>query len=214
MKVYVNGIGYTPPYAWEDRNLTAGRLQRIYSEWDLDKDLADRDFFKLFNILTDNDQEIDRTTENEVTIGSAIKWVWETPFNPEMPKILMINDKPINIPEEIGELSIGQNIHLKNEINGTKYKEEKIAIATAICLQPLYDNKPFDMKRAVALANKLEEMPAYLIYPIGFFLLNRVLKNGYRTPNRWNRILSSLTLKPKRMLQALRAWEDSLRTTI
>lgn len=214
MKVYVNGTGYTPPYAWEDRNLTAGRLQRIYSEWDLDKDLADRDFFKLFNILTDNDQEIERTTENEVTIGSAIKWVWETPFNQVMPKILVINEKPVDIPEELGELSIGQNIHLKNEINSAKYKEEKISIATAICIQPIYDGVKFDFKKAQVLAKKLEEMPAYQIYPIGFFLLNRASKSGSNTQSLWSRILSSLTSKLKRTLQRLRELEDSPRTTI
>lgn len=205
MRMTLNNKSYDCVHCWE--KLKTGQFQRIYREWDMDKDILDRDFFKLFSILSNSKfASVEATPENEVTIWNAIKWVIETPMNfrTDLPKVLsipsgLLPNKVVMVPEEIGELSIGQNIHLKNELQGAKFREEKLAIATAIFLQPLVDGKPFDMKMAKKLAERLEEMPVYLIYPIGFFLLNRALKTGSHSPNLWSRIKTSLSSMLKRM---------------
>ncbi len=195
----LNGKDYRCVSCWE--KMTTGQYQRIFKEWEMDKEIVDRDFFKLFSILSNSEfTALEATPENEVTIWNAIKWVVEvSPNFKELPKVLKFGLRIIDVPDEVGELSIGQNIHLKNELQGIKYKEEKISIAAAIFLQPLIDEKPFDMRRAKILANEIEQMPITLIYPIGFFLLSRALQGGTGTTPIWLPTLSSLKLKLKRM---------------
>lgn len=146
------------------------------------EDVADLDFFTLFNVLTDsNYTDFKRTVENEIILNRALSWVivQDFKFSTILPKVIVFKGRTIAIPQEIGELSIGQNIHLRRDyIDKSKLPEENLAIAAAIYLQPRIDNGQFSIKRAVEIAKEFDEMPAYLIYPIGFFLLRRALKYG------------------------------------
>jgi len=171
-------------------------------EWDRDKDIADRDYFKLFNILTDGQfTKYQNTSENDGTIINAVGWVitQEFEFDKTLPKVLDIGGKIIDIPQNPAELSIGQNIHLRRDyIDKSEILEENIAIATAIYLQPIIDGKKFNVTRAVEIAKDIEKMPAYLIYPIGFFLLRRALNFGRPSASLWNRIRTNLSQKLKK----------------
>lgn len=182
---------------------------RIIKEWDQDIDIADRDYFKLLKILTGaNFIGFEKTIENDLSIINAVGWVITQPFefSKTPPKVLAIAGKKIDIPQDISELSIGQNIHLRRDyIDKSQALEENIAIAAAIYLQPIIDGGPFKIKRAEALAKEIEEMPINLIYPIGFFLLNRAMTFGMPSMSQWHQIKTSLSKKSKQM------WHDSLR---
>lgn len=198
--VKLNGTRFECPASWME--ITTGQYIRVIKEWDRDKDIADRDYFKLFNILTNGKfTGFENTTENDVTILSCVGWVIteEFQFDKRLPKVLDIAGKIIDIPRDPTELSIGQNIHLRRDfIDKSELLEENIAIATAIFLQPLIDGKKFHVERAKELAKEIEKMPAYLIYPIGFFLLQRALNFGRNSGSLWSRTKTNLAQMLKR----------------
>lgn len=178
----LNGELHTCPTCYEE--IKTRQLVRMFKEWDMTKDIADRDYFQLFSILTDSTfTDFKRTVENEVTFHNALMWFiyQDFKFSQILPKVLVFKGHTIAMPQEIGELSIGQNIHLRRDyIDKAKILEEHLSIAAAIYLQPVIDNKQFSMNRAIEIAKEFDEMPAYLIYPIGFFLLRRALSFGLR----------------------------------
>lgn len=225
MVVHLNGNRHEIADCYE--NLKTRHYQRIISEWDQDKEITERNFFKLFCILADvNFKEFHATAENELTIWNAVKWMIEQPFNfsKEVPKYLKIGGKIVDVPERIELLSIGQNIHLRSEIEKLPCIEAGISMAAAIFLQPEYDsyyesiNKAvgadfvktevkrlvkFDFEKALKLKALIDEMPAYLIYPIGFFLLQSALPTGKNGTNGSKNPKISLI---SRLGRTLRGW--------
>lgn len=206
--IVINGKRFSVASCWAE--VTAGQYVRIIRDWEPEKDIADRDYFILLNILTDGRfAGMDNTIENQVTLTSILGWVITEPFefSKELPRVLEISGKIYDIPEDPRELSIGQNIHLRRDfIDKSTYLEENIAIATAIYMQPIIDNTLFKLKRAEKIATELEAMPASLIYPIGFFLLKRAQTFGLKPEKTWPAILTSL----RKMLRQM--WPGSPRS--
>lgn len=207
--IVINGKRFSVASCWAE--VTTKQYIRIIRDWEPEKDIADRDYFILLNILTDGKfAGMENTIENQVTLTSILGWVVTEPFqfSKELPTVLEIAGKLHDIPEDPRELSIGQNIHLRRDfIDKSTYLEENIAIATAIYMQPIIDNSLFKLKRAEKIAAELEQMPASLIYPIGFFLLTRAQKFGQKPEKTWPAILTSL----KKMLS--QTWPGSRRST-
>lgn len=207
--IVINGKRFSVASCWAE--VTTKQYVRIIRDWEPEKDIADRDYFILLNILTDGKfAGMENTIENQVTLTSILGWIITEPFkfSEELPKVLQIGDKVYDIPEDPRELSIGQNIHLRRDfIDKSTYLEENIAIATAIYMQPVIDNSLFKLKRAEKIAAELEAMPASLIYPIGFFLLRRAQRFGQKPEKTWRGILTSLKKKLRQM------WPGSPRST-
>lgn len=176
----LNGEPYSCPSCYEE--IKTRQVVRLVKEVDQTLDIADQDHIKIFCILTDSPfTSLERTVENEITFQNAIGWYFYQDFKLStiLPKVLVFKGHTIPIPQEIGELSIGQNIHLRRDyIDKSKILEENLSIAAAIYLQPAIDKAQFSIKRAIEIAKEFDEMPAYLIYPIGFFFLKRALKFG------------------------------------
>lgn len=190
--------GYIPS-CWEE--VTVWQYIKIL-DWEPDKDVADRDYVKLLNILTgDKFAGMEDTIENEITLIDAVGWVVfsQFAFSKEIPKVLQGSTWTVDVPTNIRELSIGQNIHVRREIEKCKVLEQAIPIATAIYLQPLIDKTKFDLNRAKEIAKEIEQMPIYLIHPIGFFLLNHVLTPGRSSVKTWPRVNFNLNKMLKRL---------------
>jgi len=201
MVVKINGEKKEVPCCYAE--LTTKQYQRIVSEWDFEKPIEDRDFFALFNIITDNQfTHFENTPENEVTVWNVVRWIVEEPFqfSKELPKVLVINGKIIDIPKDIRALSIGQNIMLKQTLSKSKVMEANLAEAVAIYIQPLYDGKKFNGERAKELIKEIEQLPAHIVYPIGFFLFKNVLKHGNGQMNFLKRIKTNLMARLSRAL--------------
>lgn len=184
------------PHEWD--GLKAGTFQRIFSEWDLDKEAHERDYYKLFSILTASKIQ-DPTPEKEEALYQLTRWVNETPipYSKEVPKTIVIDDMTVVVPERVEDLSIGQNILVKQLLDKSGYVEECITMCCAIYLQGKMEK--FDYDKAKALDVKIREMKASEVYGLGFFLLSRALRRG-RMPQRiLPRILSSLQRRLKRM---------------
>ncbi len=237
-EVKLNGTKYTYPVCFEE--LTIGMLERIVSDWDFTKPVAERNYFKLFCIFTGTEyQDFHATDENEVTIYNCIKWFVEhTHIDPflqnvwpnEQPKVLKIGGKIIDVPQKLAALSIGANIHARQEADKsiTVYDQNKKAIeyscysiVAAIYLQPFIDaNREtnvggmmlkgvFDFTRAKEIAKEISEMPAYLIRPIGFFLLANVLRYGQKPERHWLKTLTSPIESLMKKSQSLPKSKDS-----
>ena len=184
IKAQVNGkvkiITARVPSCWEE--MTVAQYIRILKEWEDGTAIEDRDYFKLLNILNDGKfTGFEDTVENHVSLTNILGWVIVQPFefSEDLPKVLVINGKVVDIPRHPKELSIGQNIVLRRDyIEKTKKLGENIAIATAIYLQPIVDKSLFKANRAQEIAKEIEQMPINLIYPIGFFLLERAMRFG------------------------------------
>lgn len=183
------------PSCWEE--MTVAQYIRLLKEWEDGTDIADRDYFKLLNILTDGKfTGFEDTVENHVSLTNILGWVIAQPFEfaEDLPKLLVINGKVVDIPRHPRELSIGQNIHLRRDyIEKTTKLGENIAIATAIYLQPIIDKSLFSLKRAQEICKEIEQMPINLIYPIGFFLLGNAMQFGQKPAKSW--LLPRVSLK-------------------
>lgn len=167
----------------------------IVKDWEPDLDVADRDYWKLLNILTDNKYKYDQSVENQITLIDLIGWIIFQPAEfkeAPLPKVLKFKDAIVDVPQNIKELSIGQAIQLRREIERLKILDACIPIAIGIYLQPLIDKGKFNLSRAKELAKEVEEMPITLTYPIGFFLLNLAMRLGPSTHGLWHRVSSNL----------------------
>ena len=213
MVVKLNGTNYNCPVCHEER--TIGEYQRVTEHWDQSRDVADRDYFKLFCLLTNTDyKSFHATSENEVTIWNAIKWFIEMPFPVRgVPKALKVGDKILLIPKKIESLSIGANIHLRQIADksnrlvndkGEVLEYTCYSMAVAIFLQPIYDERPFDFDRAQELEKLILDMPAYLIRPIGFFLLANASKSGASSAKHWRQFLNILNIRRWKLWPKLR----------
>jgi hypothetical protein len=206
---------------------------RIVSDWDNDKPFEKRDYFKLFSILTDtNFKEFKK--ENELLIWKCVKWVIEEPFefSKKVPKVVELDNKIIDIPTRPEYLSAAQNIVCRQMMEKLPYTscgcEEKetckkcyglgalpvfeagISMATAIYLQPLVDGDVFDYDKAISLKEKIDEMPIYLIYPIGFFLLRNVIESGASYIKNSNRIRFNPVTIYSNIVQSLHRLKGSM----
>lgn len=204
INITVNGV--KSRCATHAKDITTKQYIRIIKEFDFRKDYADWDYFHLFAILT-NDENYKPTNRykesatSDLSIIDCVSWIW-TDFihDKTLPKAIEIRGKSYEIPTNPGSLSIGQNIHLRRDyIDKSMSVEENIAIAVAIYMQPIVDGKKFDIARARELCKEIEEMPAYIIYPVGFFLLKRAINYGIRPEKNSLPILNSL----KQMLSVM-----------
>lgn len=227
MVITLDGNRVESPDRWEDPKLTTAKYQEIV-KWDYDKELADRDYFKLFKINTGLEYSSFRDTpENKAEIWNAVRWVVETAF-PETvtPLVFDFQGKLINVPRELRMLSIGQNIKARQTLDKSVVLVDKesgalidfscYSMIVAIYLQPLVypTQNPkigtggFDWVEAQKLELVIREMPIYLIKPIGFFLLKNVLGYGQKPARNWLQILTNLKEKFRRMLPTLRKYKD------
>jgi hypothetical protein len=201
--VKINGKRYMCPSSWHE--VTVKQYVQIATEWEPEKDIADRDYYQLLNILTGNNfTAIANGIELNVTLINLVGWVITTPFQFDKtpPKTLKYGKKLFPIPEDVSEVSIGQMIHLRRHfIDQSKYLEQNLSIATAILLQPAIDGAPFNLSRAKKIAKEIDEMAITLIHPIGFFLLTRAATFGAMPLRTWPRIRSNLKRTLKKMFR-------------
>src|SRR6476661_8409948 len=99
-------------------------FQRIIDKWEPEKPIKERSILKLFNCMTGyevnpNDDDLDL----EAAIWECTRFVYLEPMDftkLPMPKTLIIGDKLLNIPTDLGRMRIGQNIHVRQELQAGK----------------------------------------------------------------------------------------------
>lgn len=190
----INGQKCTCPACWEE--LSTEVYQRIILEWDPDEpNLAKRDYFKLFSILTGTSfKAFKATPSNEQTIWRAIKWFveQEVKFHVKPAEVLDIGGQRIGeIPKKIDHLSIGQMIVIKQTITGVA-PESVIAKVVAVVMQPIIQGGDFNPDKVEEVEKEILKLPITLTAPIGFFSVRRALDYGKTRSNVLKRILNNL----------------------
>ena len=183
------------------KNLTAREFQNIFTGWkeDLAKPEEERDFCNLFRALTGL-TIANPSPETQTAVEELLSWVVDepVPYTKEFPQTLYVEGRTVKLPRVVGSLTYGQNVMVKQALDGAKYYEEILVLATAIYIQQAFDeSEKFIPSRARELALVLERYPAQLIYPIGFFTVSLVARNGKPRrnflPGRAGKFLKRLT---------------------
>lgn len=181
------------PTHWGE--VTTKQYQRMHSDWD------SNDLVKLFSILTGIEYKTLSDTKDpdlEEALVGATMFVYDTSpgfKQADPPPFVTINKKKVRIPRNIGALSIGQNIHVREQMDSAKVFDELISFATAMYLQPLYDETDFDYVRATMLHEEILKLPISETYPVGFFLLRPLMNSGQSTTNGFSRTITRLLRK-------------------
>lgn len=187
----LNGVKYHCPRKKEE--LTTATYQRIFTEWgaEFGKKPTERDYVKLFCILTGakfGTHQLNK--ESLLAIWCAIRWVLAIDFSKEQKPTELLGHEI----KEIKTLSIGQNIMIRQRLEQAKFQEECFAIACAV-----YLTNPFDEDMAAELEREILELPAYRVYPVGFFLCRHAWRYGQDSQSAWLQPLDSLKQNLKQM---------------
>lgn len=160
-----------------------GVFQRIITDWEPDIEIKLRSVTKLFSIMLDRPMDFindSRDADLEEALLHCTQFVYTEPMDfakLPLPKNLSINGKAILIPKDLGRMTIGQNIHVRQAM-ASKDGNALISLVTAIYLQPIYDNAKFDYYRALELEKHILKLPIVATYPIGFFFLTQLKNSG------------------------------------
>ncbi len=195
---------------------TTDTFQRIISLWQPELDIKERSTLKLFNIMVGLD--ISPEEEDDIDLAAAIwectRFVYEENMNLTklpVPKFISISGVKIEIPKDLGRLKIGQNIHARQELAAVNDSNAAMSIIVAIYLQPLIDKSAFDFHRAKQIELQILQMPITQIYPIGFFLLNRLRNYGKGLLPNLSRMIRMI-MQDVRLLLNWRKVKDLLRS--
>ncbi len=177
----IGGATHYCPTSYEQ--ISVRTYLQIMEEWD-DKE----DLIKLFCIITGfdydrlNNAKFQEGYEQEIFRGIA--WIYQEKIEWDklVPKeFLIIDDKEIKIPEDIGDESIGQKISIMQAASEEDVSElQLIPDVLSIYLDPHFNeyDKPleerkFNKKRAIEFREKILDLPILECYPLAFFFLNR-----------------------------------------
>lgn len=176
------------PGSWGECNLET--FIKVQS-WDGKEDL------QLFTMVTGIpyatlNNNVQKSLENY--IGAAISWI-NQPLdldNLPLPAEITIHGKPVQVPKDLGDLTIGQKMYASQELRkivgektGEVSKEmilRQIPVLLSIYLSPLYFKQDFDVDRCndfkVQIVPKLPILEAWPIYDFFLKKLNASQKTG------------------------------------
>lgn len=147
--------------------MTTEQYQNMVRDWD------GEDIIKLFCILFGADYEttLNSPYDIEGAIAAAVAFVYRDGLKLyELP----VPEKFLGaeVPKDLGGLSLGQAIILRNRGEGKK-EGEMISMAVAIYMQPIIDGK-HDSKRVEQLEREIAAMPVTQTFALGFFFASTV----------------------------------------
>lgn len=186
------------PVCWEE--VTTQQYQTMIADWDK------KDRIKLFSILSGRDYAgVVKSKDHrlESTLVNTTAFVYDQPMDFKklpLPGFFKIKGRTVKIPKDPGSLSIGQNIHIRQAMEGKGDLKELISLSVAIYLQPLYDEKDFDYDRALELEKEILLMPIVKTYPVGFFFLRKQNSFGRKLWHAWHLMKKVLTSRGRQSL--------------
>lgn len=186
--IKLNGVIYKSPVCWEQT--TTAQFLKL-DKWDKNNTV------ELFNIMCGADFEGTDFGVGGDEIGKAI--ALETMMNAlgflfsdeldfkalPLPKVLSIFGKLYEVPKNLGNMSVGQAIMLRQLMDEEPNTNQLIAKAAAIYLQSVIDGK-VDAKRIEEIEIELLQTSCTTVFPIGFFLLRRLGNYGLGLRRLWH----------------------------
>jgi len=176
--VLINERKIRLPESWDE--VTVDLYQRLL-EWD------QKDRLQLFSILTGEsytkiENTRDTTLENKLYALTNFLYAEPEFYYGEIPSVLKLSGKSIKIPKELGDLTFGQNIHVRQGIAGRKDARTGISLVCAIYLQPYFkgtdEPTKFDYLEATVIESEILNMPIKHFYAIGCFFLGKLQTSG------------------------------------
>jgi hypothetical protein len=159
-------------------------FQNICELWEPEKKLEERNPVLLFSILTGMNFKVMLTTQNdeiESAIYQCVAFVYQENMsfmNEKRLKVMKIDGKIVDVPENLGSLTVEQNMHIRRALDKAKTIESLISLACAVYLQPLVDGTEFDYARAKVLEEEIKKKKIWETYQIGFFFLSKLRAYG------------------------------------
>lgn len=90
------------------------------------------------------------------------------------------------IPEDLGRLTLGQSMEIRNELQG-KDGRTRLSFIVAVYMCPKTEGK-FEKEKALELEKEILKMPIATVFPVGFFFLRQLIPYGQLPINFWRRI--------------------------
>lgn len=156
------------PSSWEEVSL--GQLVAI--------EKSSKDVVEVFSILSGVDFEIiEESTDDKLLdqLYAVTHFIFTAPDWDKLPipKTLLIGEKIITPPEDIGNETLGQKILFDQALMDSKKTVEIIPMILAIYLQPVISGEKFDRLKIPETLELLNQQPAILMYPLAGFFLNK-----------------------------------------
>ncbi len=190
--VHDNGERIKLPDSW--KNCSTEIFQKIVTDWQPELEIALRSRIKLFAVMLNRPSEYlekstDEALEEAMLLSTEFVYSEQMDFTGlPLPNNVAINGRAVLIPKDLGRMTMGQNIHVRQAMAG-KDGNALISLVTAIYLQPIYDNSKFDYHRALELEKHILKLPIVVTYPIGFFFLNQLRNSGWKWLRNLNRMI-------------------------
>lgn len=201
------------PSTWNDPLFTVALFQKMSIEWD------GRDIVQLFSTLYGADYKLVFNAPDSLAVEAfeGIKFVYDSPIDWDkipVPVSLTVGGKVLEVPKQIGQLSFGQLVMLRQRIDKLRNDEtidgRLIGFAAALYFYFQYypEDKRMDQKKLDALECMILGKQILEVYPISFFLLSRLWQSGNRSGQLWTNLLAWLnrltqTLKPMKTTMSL-----------
>jgi len=195
----VNGLKYRCPDCWDD--VSTRLFQRIVTEWEPEKPIAERNRVKLFSILSGADFETIMDQEDPMTealIYWCINFVYVSDLRRiTMPDVIELGDRTVTIPKDVGNLTSGQNIIVRQAMESVPDSNSVMSRVAAAYLQRHYNAEMkgdelilprFRAEQVDKIEAMILDMPITKIYPIGFFFSKKLTNYGTWWQKLWYRI--------------------------
>jgi len=205
----VNDKKKVTPICWEEAK--ACEFVSIMNAWH--KDINQLEIFALLTGMQLRTVEESNAEDLDAAVYQVAAFVFNEPQRFRalpVPNKIIVHGREISIPTKIEKLTISQNFHMRRYMAMSKNLECLIVKATAIYLQPLVDEMPFDLDSAKALEHDIGLMDLEDVFPIGFFLLKRLNNYGISGVSFSNliRIVWTKTTLMMKRLRKPRAYRD------
>lgn len=119
--------------------------------------------------------------EVETVMYQSVSFVYNQPQSfktAPRAKMFRFSRGAVMVPDKVSKTTVAQNLAMRQKLRDTSCVEECISFALAVYLQPILDAGPFDQSRAEELEKEVLAMNIFDTYPIGFFLLRRLMNSG------------------------------------
>jgi len=185
----VNGLKYRCPDCWDD--VSTRLFQRIVTEWEPELPIKERNRVKLFSILSGADFETILEQDDPMTealIYWCINFVYVSDLRRiPMPDIIELGDRTVLIPKDVGNLTSGQNIIVRQAMESVPDSNQVMSRVAAVYLQRHYNAERkgdelilprFRADQVDKIEAMILDMPIAKIYPIGFFFSKKLTNYG------------------------------------
>lgn len=171
----IHDYSFDLPTSWDD--LTFEQGARLFIDW-YSKDIDN--IFMLMEILSGVSYKVwmNAIGNVDVDVATHIKFLSEIPALADLPlpKTILIGEKEIAMPKNVGLQTFGQKVMLQEEINkhlGKPHDLLKICPMAVACYSyPEYYNAPLDSERLKTFAELIQQSKFLDVYSAGrFFFL-------------------------------------------